>query len=215
MLQKPMDFTQPSGLYYPNRIVRFVFQAMDDVMGQGGLNAVLGLGKLDRYIGNPPPDNLIKGFDFADLSALNLALEETYGVRGGRGMALRIGRAAFSGGMKTFGALAGIQDPAFRSLSRDEACRTALQALAQIFNRFSDQQSAFHQDGLSFHFIADPSPIAWGRVSEKPVCHVLCGMITECLRWASNGHEYYVFETTCRACGDARCTFSVNKTPIG
>lgn len=206
---------QPSGLYYPNRIVRYVFRAMDDVMGQSGLNAILGLGKLDAYIGNPPPDNLTKGFDFADLAALNVALEETYGVRGGRGMALRMGRAAFSGGMKTFGALAGIQDPAFRSLSRDERCRVGLKALAQIFNRFSDQHSSFREDDLSFHFIADPSPIAWGRTSEKPVCHLLAGIITECLRWASNGHEYYVFETTCRACGDVHCTFSVNKTPIG
>jgi hypothetical protein len=212
---KPMDATRPSGLYYPNRIVGFVFQAMDDVMGQGGLNALLGLAKLDSYIGHPPPDNLAKAFDFADLAALSLALEEMYGIRGGRGMALRVGRAAFSRGMKTFGALAGVQDPAFRQLARDERCQIGLQALAQIFNRFSDQKSTFREDELSFHFIAEPSPIAWGRTSEKPVCHLLGGMITECLRWASNGHEYYVFESTCRACGDARCTFSMNKTPIG
>jgi hypothetical protein len=210
-----MDFAQPSGLGYPNRIVRFVFQTMDDVMGQGGLNAVLGLARLDSYIGNPPADNLVKGFDFAELAALNVALEEMYGVRGGRGMALRIGRAAFSRGMKTFGALAGMRDPVFRSLSRDERCRIGLQALARIFNRFSDQHTVFHEDNLSFHFIADPSPIAWGRSAEKPVCHLLGGIVTECLRWASNGYEYYVFETTCRACGDARCTFSINKTPIG
>jgi len=34
-------------------------------------------------------------------------LETVYGARGGRGIALRIGRATFSMGLKNFGALAG------------------------------------------------------------------------------------------------------------
>jgi predicted hydrocarbon binding protein len=206
---------QPSGLYYPNRIARYFFLAMEDVMGQGGLSMVLNLAKQDLYIKNYPPDTLGKEFDFASLSAIQIALENTYGVRGGRGMAMRVGRASFSAGLKHFGALAGVNDPAFRALPLDERCRLGLGALADIFTKFSDQKSSIEEDEKAFRFIAQPSPMAWDRISDKPVCHALAGIIQECARWASTGHEYIVHETACHACGDEACVFTINKTPIG
>jgi len=78
-----------SGLYYPNKIARIYIEAMEDVMGVNGLNAVLNLAGLGQYAGNYPPDNLNKEFDFAEFTALNAGLEEMYGPRGGRGLALR------------------------------------------------------------------------------------------------------------------------------
>lgn len=206
---------EPSGLYYPNRIARHFFLAMEDVMGRGGLGMVLNLAKQDSYIEQYPPDNLAKDFDFTSMAAIQIALENTYGVRGGRGMALRIGRAAFSQGMKNFGALAGISDPAFRALPRDERCRLGLRALADIFTKFSDQHSSVEEDTEAFRFIVQQSPMAWGRTSDKPVCHALAGILQECLRWASNGYEYIIYETACRACGESKCVFTINKTPIG
>lgn len=206
---------QLSGLFLPNRIARYFFLAMDDVMGQAGFTALLKLAKLEQYIGKLPPDTLDKTFDFASMAALNIALEANYGTRGGRGMALRVGRASFSHGMKTFGALAGMKHPAFRALPRDEASRLGLRALAHIFNTFSDQHSDVEEDAEAFRFIVDHSPAAWGRQSEKPVCHALAGMIQECMRWASDGHEYYVYETACTACGDPHCIFVINKISMG
>lgn len=85
-----------SGLYYPNKIARIYLLAMEEVMGKNGLNAILNMASLQNLIDNPPPDNLEREFDFADYSALNGALEEMYGPRGGRGLALRAGRASFS-----------------------------------------------------------------------------------------------------------------------
>jgi predicted hydrocarbon binding protein len=206
---------EPSGLYYPNRIARYLFLAMEDVMGQSGLNMLLSLAKQDEYIGHYPSDNLVKGFDFASMAAIEQALEEIYGSRGGRGMALRIGRACFSNGLKSFGALAGMSDPAFRALPREERCRMGLQALAAVFNKFTDQRSSFEEDERFFRFIVTDSPMAWGRRADKPVCHALAGMLQECVRWASNGYEYIVYETGCHACGDDHCVFTINKTPIG
>ena len=206
---------EASSLYYPNRIARYFFQAMEDVMGQGGLNMVLNLARLDQYISNAPPDTLDKDFDFASMTALNIALEETYGPRGGRGMALRIGRATFSQGMKNFGILAGINDPIFRALPLEKRCLMGLQALAQVFNNFSDQKCSVEEDPESYRFIVPNSAMCWGRKTDKPVCHAMAGIIQECMRWASNGYEYYVVENTCRACGDAQCVFTVQKTPIG
>jgi predicted hydrocarbon binding protein len=206
---------QLAGLYLPNRIARYFFVAMDDVMGQAAFKTLLKQAGLLSYVNELPPDNLVKEFDFASMTALNIALEDSYGIRGGRGMTLRVGRASFSLGLRTFGAMAGMSDPAFRALPRDECCFIGLKALANIYNTFSDQHCKVEQTAESFRFIVDNSATAWGRKSEKPVCHALAGIIQECLRWASNGHEYYVYETACTACGDPHCIFVINKVPIG
>jgi len=50
----------------------------------------LNLGGLNNYIENYPPDNLDKGFDFTELSAIGVALEDMYGPRGGRGRLARL-----------------------------------------------------------------------------------------------------------------------------
>ena len=61
---------EKSGYYYPNKFARIFLDAMEEVMGKNGLNAVLHLAGLDNLIGNYPPDNLEKAFDFADFTAL-------------------------------------------------------------------------------------------------------------------------------------------------
>ena len=105
-----------SGLYYPNRIARIYLLAMEEIMGKNGLNAILNMAKLSSLIDNYPPDNLDKQFDFSQYSALNAALEEMYGPRGGRGLALRAGRASFARALQSFGAMAGAGDLAFKVL---------------------------------------------------------------------------------------------------
>ena len=80
-----MSPVQNAGLYYPNKFGRIMIQSLEEVMGKNGLNAILNLAGLNHYIESYPPDNLDKGFDFAELSAIGVALEEMYGPRGGRG----------------------------------------------------------------------------------------------------------------------------------
>lgn len=184
-------------------------------MGQNGLNTLLKLAGLSQYVDMPPPDNLDKEFDFAAISAMNEALEEVYGTRGGRGMALAIGRAAFTRGIKGFGVMKAMADPAFRALPLEQRIEFGLKALASVFTNFTDQVSSVALDGDSFLFKIEVSPFAWGRASDKPVCHAMVGIIQESLRWSSNGYEFYVRETACRATGSDECIFRVNKTAIG
>lgn len=184
-------------------------------MGQNGLNMLLGGAGLSDYMHDPPPDNLNREFDFAAMSALNESLEQMYGPRGGRGMALRIGRAAFAHGIKSFGVMRGLGAPAFRALPLDQRIDFGLQALATIFTHFSDQTSVVATAGDALLFKVETSPFAWGRTADKPVCHALVGIIQEGLRWASNGYEFYVREIACRATGSDECVFRINRTAIG
>jgi hypothetical protein len=210
-----MTLSEPSGLYYPNRIARAFFAAMDDVMGQNGLSQLLGLADMTAYMDTLPPDNLKREFDFAAIAALNTGLEKMYGVRGGRGMALRIGQSAFSRGLKDFGALRGINSAAFRVLPLEKRIDYGLHGFAAVLTNFSDQACTIESEGNALLFISDESPFSWNRTSEKPVCHMMVGMILECLRWSSNGYEFYVRETHCRAAGHSQCIFRINKSAIG
>ena len=184
-------------------------------MGQHGLSALLSLAGLEEYIDQEPPDNLELQFDFAAMAALNEALESMYGARGGRGMALRIGRAAFAQGLKRFGVMNGRADAAFQALPLEQRMHFGLLGLASIFTRFSDQQCRVEISDDAYLFRVEQCAMAWGRSAEKPVCHAMVGILQECLRWASNGSEFYVRETACRATGSPECIFRINRTAIG
>ena len=184
-------------------------------MGPNGLNSLLKIAQMEAYIHHPPPDDLERAFDFAALSALNLALEEMYGAHGGRGISLRIGQSAFAQGLKSFGAMRAVNDSAFRALPLNKRTHYGLRGLASILTNFSDQTSHVENDDNTLLFISDVSPFSWARDAEKPTCHMMVGMILECLRWSSNGYIFYVRETDCIAKGNDRCVFRVNKSAIG
>jgi hypothetical protein len=42
----------------PNAVLRLLFLAVEEVMGQSGINAMLNASGLQRFIGNYPPDNM-------------------------------------------------------------------------------------------------------------------------------------------------------------
>lgn len=211
-----MDPIAESGYYYPNKFTLITLEALEEVMGKNGLNAILNLANLSYLIDNYPPDNLEKAFDFSHFSMLNRALEEMYGPRGGRGLALRAGRATFSDALRGFGALAGAGDLAFKVLPLQAKLRIGLPAMAKIFSQMSDQKSTVKEMDSEFIYTIHRCPVCWGRHGEtSPVCFVATGLIQEALKWVSGGNEFRVNESKCVATGDEVCEFIVQKKPIG
>jgi len=188
---------------------------MEAVMGDASLNAILNMSGMGEFIKAPPPDNMAREFDFASLSAMSQNLETMFGARGGRSMALRIGREMFSLGLNKFGAFAGMKDPAFIQLPLESRTAIGVQTLAAVFTNFSDQICVVKSTPDAYLFEVETSPMAWGRTAERPVCHALVGILQEGLNWASNGQEYHVQEMICRASGGEACVFKINKNPIG
>lgn len=206
---------EPSGYYYPNKLARLYILALEDVMGKNGLNAILNLAGLEHLIDNYPPDNFDKEFEFADFSALNWALEEMYGPRGGRGLELRAGRAAFARGLPGFGPLAGVGDLAFKVLPLSAKLKAGIPALAKIFTQFSDQVSEVEDKGEYYTYTMEPCPVCWGREADRPICFAGMGVIEEGLHWVSGGRKFRVDEIECRAAGGEICTYAIYKEPIG
>ena len=185
------------------------------VLDTEGYDAILGLSGLTTYFTELPPTTLERKFDFAYFAALSEGLEEMYGARGGRGLALRIGRAWFEAGFENFGAFAGLMHPAFQSLPQASRAQIALEALATIFVQHTDQLTRLNVLETTYQIQVDVSPMAWRRQADRPVCHALVGLIQACLRLASNGYEYHVHESACQAAGHDECIFDINQKPIG
>lgn len=211
-----MDPIPKSQYFYANKIGRIALHALEEVMGKNGLNAILNLAHLPHLIDNYPPDNLDRDFNFSDFSAFNLALEEMYGPRGGRGLALRAGRATFAEGLRNFGALAGAGDLAFKVLPLQAKMRIGIPAMAKIFSQISDQYSTVQEREHEFIYTIHRCPCCWGRhEADKAVCFMATGLLQEGLKWLSGGNEFRVNESHCLAMGDDVCDFVIQKTPIG
>jgi hypothetical protein len=204
-----------SGLYYPNRMGRLLFTALEEVMGKNGLNALLHLGNMEQFIDNYPNESLDKAFDFAYFTQFHAVLEEMYGARGGRGLALRAGRVCFSQGLRGFGALAGVGDLAFKVLPLPMKLKVGFPALSQVFNNFSDQVVELQEQDDHYLYNIKTCPCCWKRKTDKPVCYTATGVLQEGLRWVSGGLEFRVVETKCMAMGDPVCEFTCYKAPIG
>ncbi|HUF40298.1 MAG TPA: V4R domain-containing protein [Anaerolineales bacterium] len=209
-----MDPIPPSGYYYPNRFALITIDGIKSVMGQNGLNAILNLAHLSDLIDNYPSGNLEKDFDFSKYSSINLALEEMYGPRGGRGFALRAGRALWADALKNFGALAGVGDLAFKVLPLPAKLRIGLPAMAKIFSQISDQHTTVKEGANEIIYTIHRCPVCWGRSGEdKPLCFIAVGLLEESLKWVSGGSEFRVNESKCIAVGDEVCEFIIQKNP--
>lgn len=209
-----MSRIEPSGYYYPNIVARVYLEAMEEVMGKNGLNAILNLAGLSHLIDNYPPANLNKKFNFSDYSALNGALEEMYGPRGGRGLQLRAGRASFARGLQGLGALSGVGDLAFKVLPLSVKLKVGIPAMAKVFTQVSDQKSTVEDQGEHYTYTMNPCPVCWGRTADRPTCFAGKGLLEEGLHWVSGGHKFRVEEIECVAMGGETCTYAIYKEPV-
>lgn len=207
-----------SSFSYPNRLVQALFLALEQTAGPSSLTSVLELAGLTAQL---QAWHRTSGTDwqgtlnFAEIAAFNNALEELYGSKGGRGIALRAGMVFFELGFKGVGVLGGVNSPEFARLTVLSQAHISLLGLAALFNQETDQSTQLHVTPDAFQVWVNPSPFAWERTSDKPVCHVLAGTLQAHLRWATRGYEFAVHETACRAAGAETCVFHISKKPIG
>ncbi len=200
--------------FWPNKMGRMFLLALEDVMGRNGVNATLNLAGLGYLVNNYPSNDLELGFKFEELSAIMQALEDMYGPRGGRGLAVRAGRAGFKYALKDFGSLLGMADLAFRLLPLGMKLKIGLNAMADTFNNFTDQRVRIQEELDRFIYIIDRCPVCWGRQSKTPCCHAALGLLQETLSWISSGKDFNIQEVSCIAAGDEACTFEINKRPF-
>ncbi|MFZ5855871.1 MAG: 4-vinyl reductase [Chloroflexota bacterium] len=200
--------------YYPNRMGRIILESMEEVVGKNGLNHVLNLSGRGDLIGNYPPFDAKMDVSFATIGGLMTQLENAYGPRGGRGLAIRTGRVAFKYGIREFGQQIGLMETTFRLLPLGAKIRMGGQALADLFNQATDQRVSIKEEDGKLLWVIERCPLCWERHSEDAVCHLAVGLLQESLYWVSGGKIFNVEETLCIAKGDPTCTIEVGLTPL-
>jgi predicted hydrocarbon binding protein len=187
---------------------------MEEIMGGHGVNATLNLAGLHHLVNNYPPDNLEPGFTFNELSAIQQTLDDMYGERGGRGLALRAGRETWKYALKDFMPVLGITDLAMRMLPLGIKIKIGLDVFAETFNKFTDQRVRLGETENHFLWIIERCPICWQRKSPTPCCHLAIGLLEQALDWVSRGKRFRVEQISCIASGDETCTMTISKKPI-
>ncbi len=193
-----------------NALVRQALTASQEVMGENGLHAVLRASGLDRFIDNFPPDNMEPGVSTSEYARFNQAIEEFYG-RGGRGILQRVGRASFQYAVREQAALLGLAGVALKLLPQKQRIKFILNSMVDALKKTNPQVEAWsgEVDGKLI-YVERTCAICYGRQSDKPICHLYIGSISEAIKWAT-GQEYDVKETHCIAQGDPYCRFEVGE----
>jgi predicted hydrocarbon binding protein len=203
-----------SVFYYPNRMGHIILESMEEVVGRNGLNAVFNLAGRGDLIDNYHSSDFQLEFPFSIVSGLLEKLEHAYGPRGGRGLAIRIGRVIFKYGMREFGTQMGLTETAFRLLPLGAKIRMGGQALAELFNKETDQRVRIDEQKGKLLWVIERCPLCWERHTDDAVCHLAVGLLQESLYWVSGGKIFNVEETLCIAKGDANCTIEIDQTPL-
>jgi predicted hydrocarbon binding protein len=193
---------------------RIILESMEEVVGRNGLNHVLNLAGRGDLIGNYPPSDSDLDFSFATISGLLTQLESAYGPRGGRGLAIRIGRVAFKYGIREFGQQIGLMETAFRLLPLGAKIRMGGEALADLFNKETDQRVSIKEEDGKLLWVIERCPLCWERHTDEAACHLAVGLLQESLYWLSGGKIFNVEEALCIAKGDPTCTIEIGLTPL-
>ncbi|MBL8051579.1 MAG: 4-vinyl reductase [Anaerolineales bacterium] len=200
--------------FYPQKMGRVMLLGLEEVIGKSGVASILDLGGLAHLSQNPPPAKADKTFGFEAVSQLHQSLEQQFGPRGGRGLALRAGRACFKYGIKEYGSLMGITEMAFRLLPLQTKLRVGAKSFADLFNKHTDQKVRLEETDEKIFWHIERCPLCWERKADEPICHLAVGLLQEALYWVSGGKVFNVEETACIAQGAKSCTIEIDKTPI-
>jgi len=146
--------------------------------------------------------------------ALSTELGNRYGSLGARGTALKVGRAAFQGVVRTYGSDEGFEAKEYQLLPVRKRARAGLEKLAAIFDCAC---------GIRVAVTAEPDAWLWTLADcehcnhpavEAMVSHFMLGLLQAYLAWISGGKVFQVEEIACRAQGASNCVIRVLRLPL-
>ena len=198
----------PDGTVFINALMHQALQAVGEVMGEQGLNVVLREAGLERYVGNPPPNDLETGSLSIEYGRLNAAIANFYG-RAGKGMLRRIGRASFQWGVREQAALLGVAGVALKFMPQRTRMKFIFTNVAKALMKLDSRVNIVVEEKDNQLLYSNYScSVCHGRESEVPICHLYIGSLEEALKWAT-GNDFAVEEVKCRAKHDPCCQFAV------
>lgn len=198
---------------YPNKLGRVVLMALEELLGRSGVHQALAIAGLSHLIDNFPPQNSDLAFPSDHLPAIHQSLDALFGQRGGRGVALRAGRACFKYGIAEF-APGLISTPAFKCLPLNKKMEVGSRALLELIEQYGETVVKVIEEKDAMTWELTHCPVCSGRQSDAPCCQLLVGLLQESLFWLSGGKNYLVEEQACIASGAPACSFRIARSPL-
>ena len=206
---------EESGNLSVSRLSQIVLEGVEEIAGRSGVRAALNAAELSNLYQSSSVGNAAMGeFPFNEVSAIGAALEEMYGRRGGRGIALRAGRAAFKYVLRTYGAAMKLLDLNYRMLPEPVRINTGLTALAGLFSELGSTQILLEETSDAWLWRMERCPFCWQVKSREPVCTFMVGLLQEFFTWASGGKVYHVLESECLAMQKTACLIKIDIRPL-
>ncbi len=173
----------------PNRMARILLMSMREVMGHGGLNAILNTARLPYSVDTYPPADFDAGLTCQEVNRLMEAVEGIYGVRSGRRLARHSGRYCFRFGIEGLRGVIGVADFFLRFLPLVWRVRLGLEVLMEILGRYTAFEVSLVEDEV--HFLLELH--GDGQVETQGAAGALiAGLVEEVLYWVSRGRHFIV-----------------------
>ncbi len=197
----------------PNANLRLLLVALQDVMGDNGLKAVLKQGGLAQYIDNFPPDDTNRDAKFSDYGHIQQAVENFYGgPRGARAMMRRAGHATFQHTLKARPAILGMVGVALKALPEGTRMKFILDRIAKASTDEVNLPAHVEDHDDHFLYVSEVCTCVFRQRDPKlgPCCFVTAGVLEAAVEWAA-GKRHTVKELTCLQNGDDACRYRVDK----
>jgi predicted hydrocarbon binding protein len=206
-----MEQTSIHTLCFTNSFGRSSLEGIEEVLGKNGMAVVLKRAGLDQFVENYPPDDNSQEFPFSNLVSTLLAIEDIYGVRGGRVMELRVGRGAARHMLEHLHGEDIFSNPSFLALPMEKRIGLVMQDIARGAVTVGDTWATFEEREDEFAVLYHQCGVCWEQKSDQPDCNVLTGLISYILKLIPDIGNIPVTETHCIAMGDSCCEFVVPK----
>ncbi len=155
-----------------------------------------------------------KTHGFPTLAEFHNVLNEYYGPRGGQGIALRVGRAAFQHGIRRWGEVTGLSGTSYRLLPFGRRISTGLVLIATVFSEASHTEVSVSEDEEHWFWQVEHCPACDTQPAEGPMCYLLVGLLQAFMTWAANSRVYHVQEIGCAGAGAPACLFQIDKIAV-
>jgi len=186
--------------------MQVVRAGVQEIIGQAGIQEIL-----ETEVSQP----CVESVSCEQAQSWLSAVRQQYGVQGGRGLAVRAGRAGFQYFLREYGAKTGLTDIDFRTLPVKQRLLAGMQRLVDAFNLWSNGNIQINESGGQWICSFDqtmPNP-------DQNLCcaagHFLAGLLQEYLYWASGGRHYMLARVESCQSGDVHnCAVLINQQSL-
>jgi predicted hydrocarbon binding protein len=180
---------------------------------QLGIEEILGTAETDLIIRQAWAAKNANSPGFLIPAEFLTALEDKFGVQGGLGLALRAGRSGFKFFLKKYGRELNLLSLEYRLQPAQARISQGLVSLAAFFGGDNLPSTLVNLEKAWVLGIGECEFCA-GRDDTVPICSFFTGLIQEFMSWSAGGKVFIVKETECRAQGQDRCQFQIEKKPL-